>query len=66
MSSNGDYKRKCLMDQVEKGKYPANEAARNAINYFYNRKPYQYTQVEPKNRTNSTPYIEGETNNDSS
>ena len=63
MKRNGDFKRKALMNDVEKGKYPANEAARNALNYFYNRKPYQYTQVEPKNRTNNTAYNEEETNN---
>lgn len=45
---NGDFKRQALMNDVEKGKYPANEAARNALNYFYNRKPYQYTSVESK------------------
>ena len=54
MSKNGDYKRKCLMDQVEKGKYPANEAARSAINYFYGRKPYQYTTIEPKDHKKCT------------
>ena len=48
MKRNGDFKRDALMNDVDKGKYPVNKAARNALNYFYNRKPYQYTFVEPK------------------
>lgn len=44
----GKFKRNSLMDKVDAGRYLSNEKERAAYEYFYNRKPYQYTIAEPK------------------
>lgn len=43
----GRVKRNALMDRFESGRYLSNENEKAAYDYFYNRKPYQYTIAEP-------------------